>query len=259
LYYLAEAPWLAEDERYDFEPRANTTGIVCLGGNLSPGMLLSAYSQGIFPWYSDGSPITWWSPDPRFVLMPFDLHVSESTRKTIRKGRYRTTLDTAFDRVIAGCAGQYRPGQGGTWITDEMLEAYSELHRLGWAHSCEAWDEDGLAGGCYGVSIGDCFFGESMFHLRPDASKVAFISLAWKLREDGVAFIDSQVHTDYLESLGAAEIPRSTYLGLLSAHVGAPSRKGSWGERWPDFPDSIAMRELLARSGKSGRGEPAVP
>jgi len=241
-------PWLGEERTFEFpEPSlADPFGVLCSGGNLSPGMLLSAYRQGIFPWFNDDDPILWWSPDPRFVLVPDELHVSRTMRRVFRSGRFELSTDRDFRAVVEACAARERPGQNGTWITRDMIEAYVRLHALGWAHSAEARLDGELVGGCYGISIGDAFFGESMFSLVDDASKAAFLALALVLREDGIALIDSQVRTDHVASLGGKEIPRDAYLERLRAAVGAPSRKGSWATLWPDFPRSAAMERILA-------------
>ena len=166
---------LGRDVAFPDPARAEPDGLLAVGGDLRPERLLAAYALGIFPWFDDSSPILWWSPDPRPVLEPERLHVSRRLARTIRQGRYRVTADTAFERVIRSCAARERPGQRGTWITDEMVLAYVRLHRLGFAHAFEAWEGDALAGGLYGVSLGGVFFGESMFADRPDASKVAFV------------------------------------------------------------------------------------
>jgi leucyl/phenylalanyl-tRNA---protein transferase len=230
---------------------ANELGILASGGNLSPGMLLSAYKQGIFPWFSEGEPLLWWSPDPRFVLLPDQIHCPASLRKFLRKGRFELSLDKAFRAVISSCSRTRRPRQDGTWITDEMVEAYCDLHELGYAHSVEVWAKapDGdkaLVGGLYGVSLGRVFFGESMFSLEDNASKSGFIPLAWRLREEGFLLIDSQVHTDYVESLGGREIPRDEYLGRLAMALAAPTRRGDWSRLFPGFPDSQAYRAVMA-------------
>jgi len=241
-------PWLGEESSFSFpDPStADPFGVLCSGGNLSPGMLLSAYRQGIFPWFNDDDPILWWSPDPRFVLVPDELHVSRTMRRVFRSGRFELSVDRDFRAVIEACAARERPGQNGTWITRDMIEAYVRLHALGWAHSAEARLDGVLVGGCYGISIGDAFFGESMFSRADDASKAAFLALALLLREDGIALIDSQVRTDHVASLGGREIPRDDYLERLRSALGARSRKGSWAERWPGFPHSAAMERVLA-------------
>jgi leucyl/phenylalanyl-tRNA--protein transferase len=231
---MSTFPYLPADARFRFPDPAKAKGdIVAVGGNLSPGMLLSAYQQGIFPWFNEGEPILWQSPDPRFVLFPEKLHISQSMRKVLRQNAYDIRYNTAFAEVIRGCAAIHRRGQGGTWITADMIEAYCELHRLGYAHSAEAWQDGRLAGGCYGILLGaqgqrpglkndsgasgGIFFGESMFARRPNASKAAFLTLAQKLFARNTAFIDCQVWTAHLESLGGESMPRKDYLRLLTA------------------------------------------
>ncbi len=208
--------------------QAEPDGLLAVGGDLSPERLLTAYAKGIFPWFSDGTPILWWSPDPRLVLDPPALHVPRSLARTIRRGVYRATADTAFGAVIRRCAGQDRPGQDGTWITGDMIAAYERLHRLGFAHSFEAWDAEGLAGGLYGVSLGAAFFGESMFADRADASKVAFVTGVEWLRRSGITLVDCQVRTEHLVRFGAREIPRAEFLVRLEQALTAPTLRGSW-------------------------------
>ncbi len=207
---------------------AEPDGLLAVGGDLRPERLLAAYAQGIFPWYDDRSPILWWSPDPRLVLEPRDLHVSRSLARTLRRGTYRVSADEGFERVIRRCAEKGRPGQRGTWITPEMIAAYDELHRLGYAHSFEAWAGTRLAGGLYGVSLGAVFFGESMFADAPDASKVAFARAVEWLAAQGVGLVDCQVRTDHLVSLGARELPRRAFLGRVASALEAPTRCGRW-------------------------------
>ncbi len=207
---------------------AEPDGLLAVGGDLSPERLLAAYAAGIFPWFSDGTPILWWSPDPRLVLLPAELHVSASLRRTLRRGRYRVTGDTAFGRVIRRCAERERPGQDGTWITGGMVAAYERLHRLGFAHSFEAWEGDALAGGLYGVSLGAAFFGESMFADRPDASKVAFVRSVEFLARRGVGLVDCQVRTEHLQRFGARELPRAEFLARLAEALRAPTLRGAW-------------------------------
>jgi leucyl/phenylalanyl-tRNA--protein transferase len=178
-------------------------------------MLLSAYEQGIFPWYNPEDPLIWQSPDPRFVIFPEKLHVSASMQKILRRGTFTVTFDRDFPAVIRGCAAVERPGQGGTWISEDIIGAYVELHRLGWAHSAESWLEGELAGGCYGIRLGGVFCGESMFARRSNASKAAFLTLARSLFAGGVRFIDCQVPTEHLRSLGGEEISRARFLKLL--------------------------------------------
>jgi len=208
--------------------RAEPDGLLAVGGDLSPERLLAAYAEGIFPWYSEDSPILWWSPDPRLVLEPDRLHVPRSLRKTIRQGRYRVTADSAFGAVIERCATRERPGQDGTWITDDMRQAYVRLYRLGFAHSFEAWEGRTLAGGLYGVSLGAAFFGESMFADRPDASKVAFVRAVGWLAERKVNLWDCQVRTEHLVRFGAQEVARGVYLRRLAAALRQPTQRGRW-------------------------------
>lgn len=216
--------WLdADDKGYAFPPveyaLREPDGLLAVGGDLAPERILSAYRQGIFPWFSPGQPILWWSPDPRAVLLPEKLKVSRSLRKTINKGGFQVTFDTAFEQVIRACATTPRRGQPGTWITGEMQQAYIKLHRMGYAHSAESWSGDELVGGLYGLRLGRVFYGESMFSRRTDASKVAFVHLVRKLQEEGVMLIDCQVTTDHLLSLGAEEIPRRRFIELLQRYT----------------------------------------
>lgn len=204
-------------------------GLLAVGGDLSVKRLLLAYSMGIFPWYSDDAPILWWSPDPRLVLFPAELHVPRSLRQTIRKEQFRVTFDTAFERVIRACAERHEDTKGDTWITDEMIDAYLRLHRAGYAHSVESWSADGsLAGGLYGVSLGSVFFGESMFARVSDASKVAFVTLVERVRQEGCSMIDCQMTTHHLQRFGAREIPREVFLHILDEGLKNPTRSGSW-------------------------------
>jgi len=210
-------PYLTENERFLFPPpeRAKHDSIVAWGGNLSPGMLLSAYEQGLFPWYCEGEPVIWHSPDPRFVIFQGKLHVSRSMEKTLKQKVFAITIDRDFSGVIKECSQVKRHGQNGTWITADMIAAYTELHRLGWAHSAEAYCEGELSGGCYGVRLGNFFFGESMFSKVSNAGKAAFVTLARRLFEEGVCLIDCQQHTCLLESFGAKDISRKEFLALL--------------------------------------------
>lgn len=203
-------------------------GIVAVGGNLGPGMLLSAYRQGIFPWFSPGEPIMWWAPDPRFVLFPEDFHRSRRLGRRIASGVYTVRADLAFEAVMAKCAGAPRRGQDGTWITDSMLEAYIRLHHLGYAHSFETYRNGELVGGLYGVSLGRAFFGESMFAEADDASKVALDRLVGFARRHDFLFIDSQVYTAHLSSLGARDLPRDRFMALLAEALDAPDLLGPW-------------------------------
>jgi len=207
---------------------AEEGGLLAVGGDLGTERLLLAYSMGIFPWYDEGSPILWWSPDPRLVLRPSDLRVSRSLRQTLKKGLYSVTFDRAFRDVIRLCAETPRRGEAGTWITQEMMEAYAGLHEAGYAHSVESWRDGGLAGGLYGVALGGVFFGESMFSLRPDASKAALVVLAERLSLLQVELIDCQVTTGHLLRMGAFEMPRAEFLEVIRRNLRRPLPRGSW-------------------------------
>ncbi|MEO6916003.1 MAG: leucyl/phenylalanyl-tRNA--protein transferase [Chitinophagaceae bacterium] len=193
---------------------AEPDGLLAVGGDLSTDRLLLAYRSGIFPWYS-GDEILWWSPDPRFVLFPDELKVSKSMEKILRNDQFTFSVDKDFSGVISACKSIDRPGQDGTWILPEIIEAYSSLHRMGFAHSAEAWTGNELAGGLYGVRLRNVFFGESMFSRESNASKFAFIRLVGDLRKDGVEMIDCQVYTPHLESLGARMVSREEFLERL--------------------------------------------
>lgn len=207
---------------------ADPSGLLAVGGDLSKERLLEAYRLGIFPWYSDDQPILWWSPDPRLVLDLKDFVISRSLRKTLKKGVFQVTFDRAFEAVIEACAAAPRAAQNGTWITDEMQEAYINLHGLGYAHSVESWFGGKLAGGLYGVSLGKAFFGESMFHLKTDASKVALATLVEKLKSWDFHFIDSQMTTEHMVRLGAKELPRRIFLKRLQSALRHPTKRGRW-------------------------------
>jgi len=202
-------------------------GLLAIGGCLSINRLLNAYRHGIFPWYNPGEPILWWSPNPRLVLFPNKLIVSRSLSKTLRKNSFSVTFDQAFSAVIAACAESRKEGAG-TWITADINQAYNELHRLGIAHSAEAWLNGNLVGGLYGVAMGRVFFGESMFHTRTDASKVAFVSLVEQLKAWDYQLIDCQVHTNHLTNFGAEEINRSYFAQLLDQYCDTPANKSAW-------------------------------
>jgi len=218
------------DERLVF-PRpelAESDGLLAVGGDLSPHRLLLGYSVGVFPWYSDGQPILWHSPDPRFVLEAKKAHVPRSLDKRIRRGEYEIRYDTAFADVVRACAATPRPHQSGTWIGDDMVVAYGKLHELGYAHSIEAWQDGALVGGLYGVSLGSAFFGESMFAHAPDASKVAFVTMIERLVSWEIDLVDCQVRTDHLARFGAEDWPRPRFLTALESALDAPTRRGSW-------------------------------
>jgi len=217
--------WLKRDD-LSFPPLETAlrepNGLLAAGGDLRPERLLAAYRHGCFPWYQEGQPLLWWSPDPRTVLFPDELHVSRSLRKRMRHGDYRVTFDTAFAEVIQGCAGP-RSYADGTWITTPMQDAYVRLHEMGVAHSVEVWQQGQLVGGLYGLAMGELFFGESMFSRATDASKVGFVTLVERLREWGFALIDCQMPTRHLESFGARSIPRAAFAEALAMHLDRPS------------------------------------
>lgn len=195
---------------------ANENGILGVGGDLSPERLLLAYENGIFPWFNEGDPIMWWSPDPRFVLFPSQVKISKSMRSYFNQKKYRTTYDTEFEAVIRNCQNIKRQGQSGTWLTEDMIDAYIDLHDMGFAHSVEVWDHNNkLVGGLYGVCLGKCFFGESMFAKKSNASKFGFISLCKELEKRQFKLIDCQQETDHLASMGAVTIPRKEFLEIL--------------------------------------------
>lgn len=202
-------------------------GLLAFGGDLSPRRLLMAYRAGVFPWYNQGQPILWWSPDPRSVLFPERLKISRSLRKTLRNTEYEVSLDTAFAEVIAACAAP-RDEDGGTWITEDMQRAYLHLHELGHAHSVECRHDGELSGGLYGIAIGGVFFGESMFSRRRDASKIAFAHLVKQLMAWDFRLIDCQVHNAHLQSLGAECIARTEFTRLLGEFRDLPGRGGQW-------------------------------
>lgn len=219
---------LVEEPIFPPPDYADPSGLLAVGGDLSNERLLEAYRLGIFPWYSDDQPILWWSPDPRLVLDLNDFKISRSLRKTLKREVFQVTLDHAFEEVIRACAVVPREAQNGTWITNEMLKAYVNLHGLGYAHSVESWFGGKLAGGLYGVSLGKCFFGESMFHLKTDASKVALATLVEKLRSWDFHFIDSQMTTEHMLRLGAKELPRRIFLKRLQSALRYPTKRGRW-------------------------------
>ncbi|RKY18609.1 MAG: leucyl/phenylalanyl-tRNA--protein transferase [Planctomycetota bacterium] len=220
------------DHRPLFPPGdlAGPDGLLAVGGDLSPERLISAYSQGLFPWPHEGMPLMWFCPDPRMVIVPQQLHASRSLRARLRQGRLTVRFDSAFEQVLEACADTPRPGQDGTWITDDIAEAYVRMHELGLAHSVETWEGDQLVGGLYGVSLGAAFFGESMFSRRSDGSKVALAQLAERLRAWNFHFIDCQMSTPHLASLGACEWRRARFLSALKLALQEPTRRGSWAQ-----------------------------
>ncbi|MBI9103361.1 MAG: leucyl/phenylalanyl-tRNA--protein transferase [Spirochaetales bacterium] len=254
-------PYLDEHQRVEFPFDNKSPGDepLAYGGNLSPGMLLSAYEQGFFPWFNPGEDIYWWNPDPRFVLFPEKLHIPKRFYRSVKKYNFTYTMDTAFSRVIEACSVVPRFDQDGTWLTQDMKDGYNELHRLGYAHSVEAWAPEDLpeeiyykkiggeavsdaeeqpgegtppgrklVGGLYGISLGTTFFGESMFSLIPGGSRGAFIKLCQYLNEGGFSMIDCQMETEHLVALGGENIPRKSYMNLLKRSLKEDTLKGSW-------------------------------
>jgi leucyl/phenylalanyl-tRNA--protein transferase len=224
---------LSDDLVFPSPQLAPKEGLLAVGGDLSRERLLLAYRMGIFPWYSRYEPILWWSPDPRLVLYPGELRTSKSLQKTIKKGLFRVTMDQAFEAVINSCAQSRTSADEGTWIVEEMIDAYCNLHESGFAHSVEAWREDKLVGGLYGVSLGRCFFGESMFTHISNASKVAFVALVKHLQALNFYLIDCQVTTPHLLKFGAREIPRARYLNELDKSLKPSTLKGQWSFAGP--------------------------
>ena len=206
---------------------AEPSGLLAVGGDLRPERLLLAYARGIFPWFSE-PPILWFSPDPRAVVRPAELHVPRRLERTLRQHKFNVTLDRAFGEVIRACASTPRPGQDGTWITSEMIRGYEALFELGFAHSCEAWSDGRLAGGIYGVSLGRAFFGESMFHLERDASKVAWVTLVRQLQRWDFELFDCQLDNGHLRRFGVVAWPRSKYLEAVREALTQPTLRGRW-------------------------------
>lgn len=226
---------------------ASPDGLVAFGGDLSPQRLIVAYANGIFPWYSEDEPILWWSLDPRLIIRPGEMKVSKSLRHTLKSGKFEGRIDTNFHEVMQHCANVFRPDQDGTWILDEMIEAYCHLHEIGMAHSFETYLDGELVGGLYGVSIGKVFFGESMFHTVTDASKVAFYHLHQFLQQHGFQLIDCQQETPHLMSLGAYAIPRSEFIKELKVLTLEPTLAGNWGNgKWEELFLNIEMPSTLS-------------
>lgn len=226
---------------------ATKNGLLAVGGDLSPRRLLAAYREGIFPWYSEGEPILWWSPDPRFVLFPGELRVTRSMRQFLKKETLRITFDQTFRAVVTACQ-KPRPGQEGTWITPEMREAYCVLNGMGYAHSVEAWQNETLVGGLYGISLGRIFFGESMFSHVPNASKAALIALIGRLKGRGFGMIDCQIETAHLASLGARPIPRLEFVGLLKEALCHETLQGDWGALLAAPSEPLSAKGMPLRS-----------
>jgi len=235
-------PWLPRESQF---PPLDTAlsepnGLLAAGGDLAPPRLLAAYRRGIFPWYAEGEPILWWSPDPRMVLFPSELRISRSLAKTLKNADYELRCDSDFAAVMAACAAP-RAGAGGTWISPEMRAAYLRLHQMGYAHSVEVWTGGLLAGGLYGVAIGAVFYGESMFSRMRDASKIALAHLCRHLEQHAYAVIDCQMNTAHLASLGAREIARRDFAALLERHSGSRANDYQAPVRWPE----TTMKDLL--------------
>ena len=225
-------PWISSSDEFpplEFALR-EPNGLLCAGGDLSPQRIIRAYRQGIFPWYSRGEPVLWWSPNPRMVLVPSEFNLTRSLRKTLRSGNYRVQFDSHFPAIIRACARTPRKGQTGTWITAEMQAAYGTLFELGHAHSVETWVNDKLVGGLYGLAIGKMFYGESMFSHATDASKIAIAHLARFLDTQGFGLIDCQMNTPHLASLGAREISRQAFISQLNGLTAIPPENGRWPE-----------------------------
>ena len=219
---------MLEDFLFPNPRYAPEDGLLAIGGDFQPVRLVAAYAQGIFPWPSPGLPYAWFSPDPRALLIPEELRVPRRLRRKMRQEPFLLTWDTAFERVIRECASAPRPGQYGTWITEELLQGYVGLHELGVAHSIEAWQGDRLVGGLYGVSLGGMFSGESMFYREPDASKIVLVTLIERLRDWNFRFFDCQVMTPHAERFGARDWPREAFLDALARALEQPTRRGRW-------------------------------
>jgi leucyl/phenylalanyl-tRNA--protein transferase len=223
-------PLFRLSDRVEFPPAwlARSDGLLCIGGDLDPARLILAYKMGIFPWFSENEPILWWSPDPRLVLYPDQVRVSRSLKKKLKKNVFDIRINTGFERVITACAQPRQHRDEGTWLTPDMIQAYNTLHHMGVAHSVEAWKENHLVGGLYGIGMGRAFFGESMFSWEPDASKTALISLANHLKHYDFHFIDCQVTTDHLLSMGATEISRDVFLDCLENAITESPPQDMW-------------------------------
>jgi len=221
-------PLFRLSEKLDFPPAwlARSDGLLCIGGDLSPERLLLAYKNGIFPWFSKDEPFLWWSPDPRLVLLPDGVNISKSLKKKIRKEIFTIKVDTAFEQTILSCAKPRK--EEGTWLVEEMIDAYIDLHKQGYAHSIETWKNDKLVGGLYGVCIGGSFFGESMFSFESDASKIALVALANHLKKNHFDLIDCQVTTRHLLSMGAVEISRNSFLDIITDSIKRKNIKNIW-------------------------------
>ena len=214
--------------RFPHPETAHPSGILAIGGDLSTERLLLAYQYGIFPWYNEGEPIVWWHPDPRFVLFPTEVKIAKSMRSYFNKAKYRVTFDQEFDTVIYKCGTAKDRKHEGTWISEEIVSSYSYLHEIGYAHSVEVWDGGTLVGGLYGIAIGKVFYGESMYSDAPNASKMALITLARVLQQQGFVLIDCQISNPHLESMGGRHIPRSMFMEYMSKNAVLPPDHGIW-------------------------------
>jgi leucyl/phenylalanyl-tRNA---protein transferase len=219
---------MALDIQFPDPNEAEDDGLVAVGGNLTADFLIAAYAQGIFPWFNEGEPLLWWSPNPRMVLFPKDFKCSKSLQQVIKSRKFKVRIDENFEDVIRSCAEVKRPGQRGTWITKDMIKAYTHLFQEGYAHSVETYQDDILVGGLYGISLGKAFFGESMFYIKRDASKIALFHLNELLLAWDFHFIDVQQSTNHLRSLGAVDIQRKNFLDLLKLALNNPTIKGKW-------------------------------
>ena len=239
-------PLLGPEPDAPFPPVANALrdpdGLLAIGGDLQPERLLTAYRNGIFPWYSDGQPLLWWSPDPRSVFATDAVRLSSKFRRQLRHSRWTVAADTAFEQVIDACAGSPRPGQSGTWITRDMRDAYVILHRLGHAHSVEVYEQDQLLGGLYGIAIGRMFFGESMFSAQTGGSKLALAALASRLLDWGWPWIDAQVGNAHTASMGCVSMPRREFCREVAHLAAEPVQSGSWTERFGILPATALAR-----------------
>lgn len=237
---MTSIPWLSPDN-LEFPPlssaQSEPNGLLAIGGDLSEARLLAAYQQGIFPWFEDSQPILWWSPNPRCVLYPAQLHISRSLKKELKRSTWTVRADTAFESVLNACAAPTIDRED-TWITSDMGAAYTHLHEAGWAHSIEVWDGDELIGGLYGIALGKVFFGESMFSRRPNASKIALVYLCQQLQQWDYQLIDCQIHNPHLQSMGAEYLDRAEFSVLLSQHTQAQS-PSSWRDSWHTSSEKV--------------------
>lgn len=232
-------PLFRLSEKLEFPPAwlARSDGLLCIGGDLSSKRLVLAYEKGIFPWFSENEPLLWWSPDPRLVLFPENIHISKKLKKKIKRSPFVIKIDNAFEETIRSCAFVRKKRDEGTWIIPEMVAAYTKLHRLGYAHSIEAWNDNKLVGGLYGVCIGGSFFGESMFFFENDASKIALVALANLLKNNNFDLIDCQVTTRHLLDMGAVEISRNSFLDIIQQSVKRKNIKKIWDKDTTLSPD----------------------